>query len=82
MDDYLRNISLKVEELEPGVFGWVLLESPEDDAVVEELEASADSFDSWSDALDAGVVALKSLAEDLAVGPRTEVEDEDADPVG
>ena len=36
----------------------------------------------WEASLDAGVVALKALAPDRTIGPRSDVEDEDADPVG
>ena len=40
MTDHLRSIAVTVDEPDPGVFHWVLMESTEDASVYEELEAS------------------------------------------
>lgn len=82
MTDHLRSLSVHVDEPDPGVFHWVILESTEDASVWADGEASHDSFASWDEALAAGVTALRAYAKDLAVGPRATGEDEDADPVG
>jgi len=81
MTDHLRNISLTVDEQEAGVFFWVLMESTQDATVFDELEASEESYPSWTLALHAGVAALERLAPDLKAGPRAPGEDEDASPV-
>lgn len=81
MTDHLRNIALTVDEQDPGVFFWVLVESTEDATVFGELEASEESYPSWTLALRAGVAALERLAADLQSGPRAQGEDENAAPV-
>lgn len=81
MTDHLRNIAVTVDEPDPGVFHWVLIESTEDATVYGELQASEESYDSFAVALHAGVTALERLAEDLKAGPRATGEDEDASPV-
>lgn len=82
MTTYLRKISITVDEPEPGRFHWVLLESKEDPTVWAAVAASEEPYPSWSDAFDAGCVAIYKLAPDERVGPRAVDEDEDADPVG
>ena len=82
MTDYLRTISVQVDEADPGQFYWILMESTEDATIFGELAAATESAATWGAALDAGVVALKALAKNVAVGPRKAVENEDADPVG
>jgi hypothetical protein len=79
---HLRHVSIFIDEPEAGHFHWVLHESTEDASVWVDLEASMESFPSWSDAFDAGCVALYKLAPDERVGPRAAGEDEDASPVG
>jgi len=56
----LRDISLSVEEHEPGHFCWVLMESTGDD-VWSELAAAEDSAASWAGAFRAGCLALGEL---------------------
>ena len=82
MADYLRTISILVDEQDPGSFFWVLIESTEDATVFNDLDAATQPEDTWEAALDAGVAALKKLAPDRAIGPRSDIEDKDADPVG
>ncbi|MDM0068375.1 hypothetical protein [Variovorax sp. J31P207] len=81
---HLRHISVFVDEPDPGHFHWVLHESTEDATVWTEVEASEESFASWTDAFEAGTVALYQLVDDERIGPRApgEDEDEDAAPVG
>lgn len=82
MTDYLRTISVSVDETDPSTFFWVLMESTEDATIFSDLASAEGPEDTWEAALDAGVAALKALAPDLKSGPRGDVEDEDADPVG
>jgi hypothetical protein len=81
MTDHLRNISLSVDEADPGVFHWVLMESTEDATIFADLSASEESFPTYTAALRAGVGALESLAKDPDRGPRAPGESEDASPV-
>jgi hypothetical protein len=69
----LRNIALTVQELEEGEFYWVLMEAT--DAFVEEtlsylpIEAASDPHVTYSNALVAGVAAIRRIfGKD---GPRT-----------
>lgn len=82
MTTHLRRISVTVDEPDPGRFYWLLLESREDASVWEALDAADEPLASWSDAFDAGCVALFKLAPDERLGPRAGGEDEDTDPVG
>lgn len=82
MTDYLRTISVHVEEQDPGTFFWVLMESTEDAMIFSDLASAEGPEYTWEASLDAGVVALKALAPDRTIGPRSDVEAEDADPVG
>ena len=83
MTDHLRSIAVTVDEPDPGVFHWVLIESTEDASVYLELEASEGSYDSWTHALPQGTERLLALGRNSPVkGPRANGEDEDADPVG
>jgi hypothetical protein len=79
---YLRNISLSVDESDPGCFYWVLMESLEDSTIFQELSAAPESAPTYEAALDAGVVALKALSENLTVGPQAPGENENNSPVG
>ncbi|PNG49202.1 MULTISPECIES: hypothetical protein [unclassified Variovorax] len=82
MTDHLRSIAVTVDEPDPGVFHWVLIESTEDASVYQELEASEGSYDSWTHALRQGTERLMALAKESPMaGPRASGEDEDADPV-
>lgn len=82
MTDYLRTISVHVEEQDPGSFFWVLMESTDDAMIFIDLASAEGPEHTWEASLDAGVIALKALAPDRTIGPRGHVEDEDADPVG
>jgi hypothetical protein len=85
MTDHLRSIAVTVDEPDPGVFHWVLIESTEDASVYQELEASEGSYDSWTHALRQGTerLIMMALGKDSPLkGPHGRGEDEDADPVG
>ena len=79
--DHLRRISLSVDEPDPGLFYWVLMESKEDISVLNEYKASVESYSTYEKALRAGLAVLEAMA-DAKVGPRTGGEDENASPVG
>ena len=69
----LRNIALTVHELEEGEYFWVLMEGSdhqmEDVLPYVALEASSSPYGSYSDALVAGVAAIRKMfGKD---GPRT-----------
>lgn len=69
----LRNIALTVHELEEGEYFWVLMEGSdhqmEDVLPYVALEASGEPYGSYSDALVAGVAAIRRMfGKD---GPRT-----------
>jgi hypothetical protein len=61
----LRNIALTVHELEEGEFYWVLMEGTDDQ--MEDvmpyvaLEAACTPYNSYSDALVAGVAAIRKM---------------------
>lgn len=62
----LRNIALTVQELEEGEFYWVLMEAADyetdDDALPYlPIEAATDPYVSYSNALVAGVAAIRKL---------------------
>ena len=79
---YLRNISLSVDESDPGCFYWVLMESVEDSTIFKELSVAQESSPTYETALNAGVIALKALSENLTVGPQAPGENENNSPVG
>ena len=79
---YLRNISLSVDESDPGCFYWVLMESVEDSTIFKELSVAQESSPTYETALNAGVIALKALSENLTVGPQAPGENENNNPVG
>ena len=79
--DHLRHISLSVDEPDPGLFYWVLMESKDDISVWSEYKASVESYATYGKALRAGLAVLESIG-DSKVGPRTSGEDENASPVG
>lgn len=80
--DHLRRLSVFVDEPDPGVFHWVIIQCGGDGIPWEDVDASLGSFSTWKEAWDAGVAALMSYVEDPAIGPRVRGEDENADPVG
>ena len=82
MTNHLRSIAVTVDEPDPGVFHWVLIESTEDASVYQELEASEGSYDSWTHALRQGTERLMALAKASPVaGPRARGTGEGTDPV-
>jgi hypothetical protein len=79
---HLRHLTIYVDEPDPGSFFWVLIESTEDSVVWKETRGSEDTYGTWVAAFDAGVAELKSLIENIELGPRATGEDESAHPVG
>ncbi len=69
----LRAISLTIEEPEPGLFEWILNEGAPSSS--REIDASEDDYPTWNEALDAGIVALRALAQDADHGPREPLDD-------
>lgn len=65
----LRLISVHVEELEGGLFSWVLLERSARE-VWTELDRSTAPSETYKQAMAEGLVALQSIVDDLDVGPR------------
>ena len=83
MKNTLRSIALMVSEPEPGTYCWRLLESIGDPIVYEEIARSAVGFDAYDAALATGYGELQRLAgTEFQHGPRSLLEDENADPVG
>jgi hypothetical protein len=79
---HLRHLSIFVDEPDPGQFYWVLHESLEDAAVWVDVQASDESYPTWHQAFDEGVVQLLKRVPDEKIGPRTIGEDESTSPVG
>lgn len=61
----LRNIALTIQELEEGEFYWVLMEATDYDTANAlpylPIEASSDPYGTYSNALVAGVAAIRKL---------------------
>lgn len=77
----LRHLALSVDEPEPGLFHWMILESEDALKTWFVLEASDDAYDSFAEAWDDGAATLRAMG-DAQYGPRAEsIEDEAADPV-
>lgn len=80
-DTPLRHLALSVDEPEPGLFHWMILESEDALKTWFVQEASDDAYDSFAEAWEDGAAALRSMG-DAQRGPRAEaLEDEAADPV-
>lgn len=79
---HARRISLHVDEPDPQVYYWVLMESTDDISVWRDVESSQESYPTWLKALEAGTQALIKMAPDTDRGPLTDGEDENANPVG
>lgn len=62
---HLRNIALTVQELEEGEFYWVLMEATDYDTENAlpylPIEAACDPYGTYSNALVAGVAAIRKL---------------------
>ncbi len=79
MPTLLRPIALHVEESAEGDFRWVLDERDARGRWAE-LDRSAAPAGTYRQAMADGLLALQALAEDLDIGPRKAVnDDEDAD---
>ncbi|MBJ2154587.1 hypothetical protein [Variovorax sp. IB41] len=78
---HIRRIAVHVDEPDPGLFYWVLMEEGDDTSQWVELESADEHYDMWLDALQAGVRALEGYAPDERIGPRASGDDEDANPV-
>ncbi len=81
--DHLRLLALSIEEQGPGKFAWCLRESTGDPVVFEVLQRASSTCSTYGAAMAAGYAQWQRLvAADGEHGPRTTVEDENADPVG
>ena len=67
--DQYRRLAVFVDRPGPGSFVWILLESTDDPAVWLDLETCNDTFESLSEAYDAGNEALLSYVADELEGP-------------
>ncbi len=77
----LRHLALSINEPEPGLYHWMILESEDAMKTWFVLEASDDAYDTFGEAWEDGASELRGLG-DAQYGPRAEeLEDEDADPV-
>lgn len=77
----LRHLALSVDEPEPGLYHWMILESEDAMKTWFVLDASDDAYDSFGEAWDDGAAQLRDMG-DAQYGPRADqVEDESADPV-
>lgn len=72
MPSRLRAISLTIEEPEPGLFEWILNEGAPSSL---EIDVSEGDYPTWNEALEAGILALRALAQDVDRGPREPLED-------
>ncbi|MDB5965844.1 MAG: hypothetical protein JWQ72_2344 [Polaromonas sp.] len=81
---HLRHIALTIEEDDPGLFFWVLIESTGDAVVFDKgVSHSEHGYLTYERALDEGVRSLKALCDGKREhGPRTKGEDEGGNPVG
>lgn len=75
MASHLISLALTIEQHEDGTFFWVILESFDHSMVFELLMESAHGFSSYVDALDAGALAVKAIADDPECGPREDIDD-------
>ncbi|MEJ8852882.1 hypothetical protein [Variovorax rhizosphaerae] len=71
-----------VDEPDPGHFFWVLHESTEDASEWKDVQSGELAYQTWTEAFEAGTVALYRLIVDERIGPRAPGEDEDAAPAG
>ncbi|MDM0085566.1 hypothetical protein QTI17_33765 [Variovorax sp. J31P179] len=77
----LRNISVFVDEPVPGHFHWVLHEGSPSSVWID-IADSEQSYTSWTEAFEAGIVELYRIVQDKRFGPRAPGEDENVDPIG
>ncbi len=77
----LRHLALTVEEPQPGLYHWLILESEDAMKTWFVLAAADDAYDTFGEAWDDGSTQLRDMG-DTQYGPRAEAtEDESADPV-
>lgn len=76
----LRHLALTVEEPQPGLYHWMILESEDAMKTWFVLIGPGDDYDTFGEAWDDGAVQLRDMG-DREYGPRAEIEDESADPV-
>lgn len=81
-DLHLRRLTVFVDEPDPGLYYWVLIESKHDASVWEDVSSAEEPANTWREAWDAGVAALQALVPDQRRGPLAGGEDENASPVG
>lgn len=63
-----RQITVFVDEADPGHFHWVLHESTEGASVWVDIQSSTESFTNWMEAFDAGCVELFKLVPENSRG--------------
>ncbi|MDM0059098.1 hypothetical protein [Variovorax fucosicus] len=72
--DFLRRISVHVEEPRSGAFEWVLSEADATDADADQwrvLKRARNAAKTYKDSMADGLVALQALIDDLDTGPRS-----------
>jgi hypothetical protein len=73
----LRALFLTVDEIEPGRFLWLIVESGNKRTPEGSVASSNKTFGTYGDALEAGFVELKRYSDgNLLIGPRQGDEDE------
>jgi len=78
---HLRHITVFVDEPVPGHFDWVMHEGSPCSVWID-IADSEQSYTSWTEAFEAGIVELYRMVPDERVGPRSHDEVESADPIG
>lgn len=77
----LRHLALSIDEPEPSLYHWMILESEDAMKTWFVLESSDDAYDTFGEAWEDGASTLRAMG-DAQYGPRaSEVEDEGEDPV-
>lgn len=65
----LRRIAVFVDEPDPGLYFWVLIENTEDAEIWRDIDAAEGPQTTWRAAFDVGNAALLALVSDQAAGP-------------
>lgn len=72
----LRELFLTVSEVEPGRYGWLIIESESAHHPEGRVSSPGQTFGTYGDALDAGIVELRRYSGgNLVIGPRQGDED-------
>jgi hypothetical protein len=83
MSAFLRSIAVTVDEPDPGLFYWVLLESrPPRHDEFRLLNSASRATDSYEHALQEGVNELRRLCQVRELGPRRGYQNGDENPSG